>query len=324
MVRDVQTSGWRCLHAAKTFTLPCGCHADEALRHLGMSLATPMSTLHVWIDSGLEILSSIHSHLVQWPSRAECAILAGQFTSWANIHGAIGAVDCSHVAVLPHEHERLDYTNRKSFYSVHLLAIVDASGRFRYVDIGCSGSMADTTILSTSALSQRQTMQISDNKQPPIPLGYFLLADAGFTLVPWVVMNFTEAACKRTRGCRVFNGEISKARVVVERAFGQCKRRYRRIGGRTSNDRVARVCQMVRAVTALHNLTIDTEEQVFGACRVEREAQAVLPLPGVAAIQRRGSVPSQRSYLGADDHVRAAARKVRCIVAEHTVGMPVE
>lgn len=294
------------------------------MRHLSISLATPMSTLHAWIDNGLKILDSIHAHLVQWPTRAECSLIAGQFTNWARIHGAIGAVDCSHIAVLPYEHERIDYTNRKSFYSVHLLAIVDASGRFRYVDVGCSGSMADTTILRTSVLAQQQEHQIITRKHPPIPLGYFLLADAGFTLVPWVVMNYTEAECKRTRGCSAFNAEISKARVIVERAFGQCKRRYKRIGGRTSHDRVPRVCQMVRAVTALHNLTIDAEEHVFGAQRVESEAQAILPLPGVAAIQRSGSVPSSRSYLGADDHVRNSARQVRQVVAAHATGMSVE
>ena len=298
--------------------------ADETMRHMSITTATPLSTLHSWIDSGLKILDSIHGHLVQWPNQSECAIIAGQFTHWADIRGAIGAVDCSHVAILPYESERQDYTNRKAFYSVHLLAIVDASGRFRYVDVGCSGSMADTTILRTSALAQGQTSCLQRNKQPPIPLGYFLLADAGFTLVPWVVMNYTELECKRYASCRKFNGEISKARVIVERAFGQCKRRYKRIGGRSSHDRVPRVCQMVRAVTALHNLTVDAEEQVFGAYRVESDAQPILPLHGVAALQRSGSVPTSASYLGADDKVRATARSVRQIVASAAVQAPVE
>lgn len=301
-----------------------GCSADESMRHMSATMVTPLSTLHKWIDNGLHILSSIHKHLVQWPGQAECARIAGQFTHWADIRGAIGAVDCSHVAVLPHEHERIDYTNRKSFYSIHLLAIVDASGRFRYVDIGCSGSMADTTILRTSELALAQTARLQDNKQPPIPLGYFVLADAGFTLVPWVVMNYTELECKRWKACRRFNGEISKARVIVERAFGQCKRRYKRIGGRSSQDRVPRVCQMIQAVTALHNLTIDAEESVFGAHRVEHAAQHVLPLPGVANLQRHGSVPSSASYLGSDERVRAAARAVRKIVASNAVGMTLE
>ena len=145
---------------------------DDTMRHMAITMGTPLSTLQGWIVSGLGILDSIHSHLVKWPKRAECPNSAGKFLHWANIHGAIGAVDCSHIAVLPREKERLDYTNRKSFYSVHLLAIVDATGRFTYVDVGCSGSMADTTILRTSRLARWQTEALMDNNQPPIPLGY--------------------------------------------------------------------------------------------------------------------------------------------------------
>ena len=210
------------------------------MRHMAMTMATPSATLHLWISNGLRLLEDMHKHLVLWPSRAECPGVAGKFMKWANIQGAIGAVDCSHVAVLPFERERLDYTNRKAFYSVHLLAVVDATGRFRYVDVGCSGSMADTTILRTSRLGQAQVNKLSASKHPPIPLGYFLLADAGFTLVPWVVMNYTELQCKLHQSCRKFNGEISKARVIVERAFGQIKRRVgsqllRSFGGAVSS-----------------------------------------------------------------------------------------
>lgn len=166
--------------------------------------------------------------------------------------------------------------------------------------------MADTTILRTSRLAVRQQVRLAAGHHPPIPLGYFLLADAGFTLVPWVVMNFSELECNKDRMCRKFNGEISKARVIVERSFGQLKQRYNRIGGRTSYDRAEQVCKMVRAVTGLHNLCIESEAALFNAHRLEAETSAVEPNVEVARIQRHGSIPS--CIAGSEGDARRIAR----------------
>ena len=95
----------------------------------------------------------------------------------SEINGAIGAVDCSHIAILPREDERMAYTNRKCFYSVHLLAVVDARGRFTFVDVGCAGSMADTTVLRSSILASEQVQMVRMQQSPPIPFGCFLLAE---------------------------------------------------------------------------------------------------------------------------------------------------
>lgn len=285
------------------------------MRHMSLTLNLPYATLKTWITKGLNIIAGMESHFIRWPTPTECDILANDFRSWCNLNGVVGAVDCSHIAINARKSERRHYTNRKCFYSVHLLAVVDACGRFLCVDIGCAGSMSDTSVLRTSHLASTQHLRVQAGMQPPIPYGKFLLADGGFTLCPWVVMNYTELECAKDPACQRFNTYVSKSRAIVERAFGQIKMRYKRIGGRTSFDRKERVCIMVRAACVLHNLTLETESTVFASPRIETDCPTLPAVDGVAELQKAHTVPAEGSYLGADSNVREAARNVRKLVA---------
>lgn len=276
---------------------------------------TPRSTLHMWINNGITLLNLAADTLIEWPNPKQCAINSAEFRSMSEINGAIGAVDCSHIAILPREDERMAYTNRKCFYSVHLPAVVDARGRFTFVDVGCAGSMADTTVLRSSMLASEQVQMVRMQQSPPIPFGYFLLADAGFATMPWVVQNYTDVQCTASLGCRKFNHCIARGRGIVERAYGQLKMRFKRLGGRTSYDRKEQVVRYVRACCALHNLNIIMEGELFSVSRVQRSAEVLQPVAGVAALQFAHTVPSDGAYIGSDKNMRLAGQAVRRLIA---------
>ena len=195
--------------------------SDDTLRHMSATMGVPRTTLHTWIQSGLTLLESAVKSLIAWPSLRQCVVNSTEFLGVCDINGIVGAVDCSHIAILPRESERIAYTNRKSFYSIHLLAVVDARGRFIFVDIGCAGSMADTTVLCTSKLATSQTVRARCSRLPPVPYGYFLLlpADAGFASLPWVVQNYSTLHCTESIACQKFNNCIGRGRGIVERAY---------------------------------------------------------------------------------------------------------
>lgn len=278
-------------------------------------MGVPRATLHTWIQSGLHILETSSYSLIKWPSSRQCALNSSEFLGVCNINGIVGAVDCSHIAIMPRESERIAYTNRKCFYSVHLLAVVDARGRFIFVDVGCAGSMADTTVLCTSTLATTQTVFARDAKLPPVPYGYFLLADAGFASLPWVVQNYSTLHCTECTACQKFNNCIGRGRGIVERAYGQLKMRFKRLGGRASFDRKEQVARMVRACCGLHNLNINMEAELFGASRLRCTHEVAAPLDAVAALQFRHTAPPLGVRLGADQAVREAAYAVRRAVA---------
>ena len=286
---------------------------------MAFTMRVPRTTLHAWILKGIDLIDGIVDKLVLWPDARQSAVNAAEFLSVSDINGVIGAVDCSHVAIMPRESERIAYTNRKCFYSIHLLAVVDARGRFVYVDVGCAGSMADTTVLRTSSLATAQVIKSRANATPPIRYGFFLLADAGFASLPWVVQNYTAIQCQKSPGCRKFNHCIGRGRGIVERAYGMLKMRFKRIGGRSSFDRKEQVSRFVRVCCALHNLAIDMESTLFQAQRVRGNVEVGAATAGVAAAQFAGRAPASGSRIGADRATREAGYRVRQIVANDTL-----
>ena len=61
-----------------------------------------------------------------------------------------GAVDGSHIPIIPPHDCPTDYFNRKGFHSIVLQALVDHENRFMNVNVGWPGSVHDARILSNS------------------------------------------------------------------------------------------------------------------------------------------------------------------------------
>ena len=63
-----------------------------------------------------------------------------------------GAVDGSHIPIIPLCDSPTDYYNRKGFHSIVLQALVDHENRFMNVHVGWPGSVHDARILSNSEM----------------------------------------------------------------------------------------------------------------------------------------------------------------------------
>ena len=144
-----------------------------------------------------------------------------------NVPHAVGALDGKHIAIRKPWKSGSEYFNYKGYFSLVLLALVDAEYKFLWVNVGASSSSSDAQIFHRSKLKRRienGTLGLT----LPEPLGpggpdlhYFLLWDDAFALMPWLVKPYIRR--QLTREERIANNRISRGRRVVENASGICR-----------------------------------------------------------------------------------------------------
>ena len=111
------------------------------------------------------------------------------------------------------------------------MAVVDATYRFVFVNIGAYGRCCDSSIFSDSAFGR----QLEDGSIP-IPDGNFLpetsmrapcvlLVDEGFPLRNNIMRPFP--VCQMDHDKRIFNYRLSRGRRTVENVFGIMSARFR-------------------------------------------------------------------------------------------------
>lgn len=129
------------------------------------------------------------------------------------------------------------------------------------VDIGAQGRHNDGGIFKGSIMGQR-----FENKQmelpPPRPLSncsisvpYMLVADAAFQLNEYTLRPYPGNRLNKTR--EIFNYRLSRARRVVENAFGIMASKWR-IFRKPINASLTTTENIVKATVCLHNFLLST------------------------------------------------------------------
>lgn len=181
------------------------------------------------IPETLRAIVHVYGHLIRLPqNEAEWRAVAQRFGDKWNYDLCIGACDGKHVAIKQPPNSGALYRNYKKFFSIILLAIVDADYRFMYVDIGAEGSLSDRRVWQDSDLChdiENGTIQLPPNAMLPgdtVPLPYHFIGDNGFGVRATMVTPYIhyKARGPQPRGERIFNYRLSRARKIVECAFG--------------------------------------------------------------------------------------------------------
>ena len=145
-----------------------------------------------------------------------------RFRNRWNVPHAVSALNGKHIAIKKPKKSGSEYFNYKGYFSLVLLALVDADYKFLWVNVGASGSSFDAQIFNHSKLKRRIENGTLGLPPPEPPGGQiyttFLLRDDTFALMPWLVKPYSR--CQLTREERIANYRISRGRRVVENSFG--------------------------------------------------------------------------------------------------------
>lgn len=139
------------------------------------------------------------------------------------------------------------------------MGIADAEYKFLYVDIGCNGRISDGGVFGKCSFAQAMH-ENRLNFPPPlalphrqIPMPYVLVADDAFALEVNLMKPFPGRNLNTSQ--RVFNYRLSRARRIIENAFGIMAARFRVMRSPINLD-AAKTRKVTIAVCALHNYLI--------------------------------------------------------------------
>ena len=136
----------------------------------------------------------------------------------------MGALDGKHIAIRCPANGGSLYYNYKGFHSIVLMGLVDADYKFIYVSIGASASGSDGGVFAETDLKATlEDGSIGLPEPSPLPnddkpMPYHIVADDAFPLKTWLMKPLPQR--KMTVEQRIFNYRLSRARRVVENAFG--------------------------------------------------------------------------------------------------------
>ena len=279
--------------------------------HFGVSLRT------VW-RAFYEVLDGLAKHLcasvVRMPPDEVPKKIQDDPKRMPFFEGCRGAVDGSHIPIVPLGEDQAPWRNRKGFISQNVLAACDFELNFTYVRAGYEGSVNDSTVFKSAV---RAGLEVPGTNT-------YFVADAGYNgasvhqgrlLTPYQNVRYHLKEWERGRQKpqnkeELFNLRHASLRNVVERIFGVWKARFHILSSpRRLPIRAQR--QLIYALAALHNflnLTGDDANAEYNLLRsrgqlpVEPDVDTLHPPRednNVADIRRRNEIAERMwdSYL---------------------------
>jgi len=197
------------------------------------------------------IIRVLGASIITFPtSRQGLERNAHAFERRSMIPNIVGAIDGSHIRVAAPRRNEDSYFNRKKYHSVILQGIVDPRGYFMSADCGFPGRMGDAKVLRYTAVYQNAMKWFGR-------FGYYIYGDDAYPLRPWLMTGYSKPNAEQ----EIFNHYGSKARIIVEAAFGKLKGQWRclTIGLRTRSTTDWK--ETILSCIILHNLTILISEK---------------------------------------------------------------
>ncbi|XP_052231164.1 putative nuclease HARBI1 [Dreissena polymorpha] len=185
---------------------------------------------------------------VKFPTGIALASVKQGFFQKCGIPNTIGAIDGTLIPIIAPAANEAIYVCRKGFHAINVQAVVDHKARFIDIVSKWPGSTHDASAFDSCGLKTF----LEEHHQ-----GH-LLGDSGYPLKKYLL---TPLLRPTTDAELRYNYAQSSGRMVVERAFGVLKSRFRclhKTGG-CLYMRPDKCCQVVAACMRLHNLCVDLQ-----------------------------------------------------------------
>ncbi|CAH1969829.1 unnamed protein product [Acanthoscelides obtectus] len=147
--------------------------------------------------------------------------IANDFDQKWNYPHCCGSIDGKHICLQAQINTGSDYFNYKGFFSIVLLAIVDAT-----IALRCQGRLSDGGVFANTTfkkLLETSSLNLPSMKVLPGRISstspFVFLGDEAFALQPHMMTPFPGTQQKGSPA-RIYNYRHSRARRVVENTFG--------------------------------------------------------------------------------------------------------
>ncbi|XP_008181154.1 uncharacterized protein LOC103308833 [Acyrthosiphon pisum] len=127
----------------------------ESLRSLAFSFRISQNYISRIIQVVLKSLSKqLTPILLKSPTKENLIRVAENFWNKWNFPNCVGAIDGKHIRIFAPGKSGSLFYNYKDYFSIVLLAIVDADCKFIFVDIGSYGKEGDSGIFNKSIIAE--------------------------------------------------------------------------------------------------------------------------------------------------------------------------
>ncbi len=164
----------------------------------------------------------------------------------------VGAIDGTHIPIVPPNKKKYNtdiYYCRKGYHSVVMQGICDDRGIFMNVNIGQPGSSHDSRVFRLSGFWQSMHSSEENEIKKNFPSGYFILGDAAYASREWLLPAYRGIISGKKL---IYNYIHSGTRMVIERALGRLKGRWRKLKLMHVQD-MDEVNMTIQCAVVLHN-----------------------------------------------------------------------
>ena len=222
----------------------------------------------------------------------EWKLVAANFEQKWDFPHCLGALDGKHVVMKAPGKSGSLYYNYKGTFSTVLMALVDANLQFIAIDVGSYGRNSDGGIFSNSNLGKsiaRNTLHFPVDAPLPGaddlgPVPYVVIGDEAFPLQEHLMRPFPGRGCPQDQ--QIYNYRLSRARRIVENAFGILAARWRVYHSKMTV-RPQWVNDIVKATCVLHNM-LQANTTPAEVTTLLQEAETMTN-DGLQGIARRGN-----------------------------------
>uniref|UniRef100_A0A8C5N0E5 DDE Tnp4 domain-containing protein n=1 Tax=Leptobrachium leishanense TaxID=445787 RepID=A0A8C5N0E5_9ANUR len=197
----------------------------------------------------------LHDVVMKKPNKEEWMAIADVFAKTCNFPNCLGALDGKHIWIIKPKGSGSRFFNYKKYFSFVLFAVSDANYCFTYLDIGSYGSSSDAAVFAHSEFGQmlNPELDLPANTTLPgtaDPMPFVFVGDEAFALAEHLMRPYSNRGLSVEK--RVFNYRLTRARRVVECAFGILSNKWG-ILHRPINLKLENAISVVKAVCVLHN-----------------------------------------------------------------------
>lgn len=218
-----------------------------------------LSTISEIIKTTTEgIWEALQPQFLPVPSKEKWKNIANRYYELWNMPNCVGAIDGKHFRIKCPPKSGSTFFNYKSFFSIVLMASVDADGLFTTVDVGEVGRNSDGAVFRSSGLGrclESGTLNLPSPK--PLPstnnnehFPFYFVVDEAFPLKHNIMRPYPKRILDKKK--RIFNFRLSRARKSVECAFGMLVSKFRLFEGPICCKEET-INSVIRSACVLHN-----------------------------------------------------------------------